>query len=134
MRGHRRRKVRPSAAYFLTGAAFGFDFFFEAGTISLAAGFGVPCGPFVLVFFGMMLSCLGPATGNIDDRRKVNGWQAAFKIDGYGDAAHRQGKERAVAGGCPAGKSLPGTSPSCYDHTIITGRQYKGLRRFFLKP
>jgi hypothetical protein len=45
----------------------GFDFFFEAGTLSLAAGFGVPCGPFGRVFFGMMLSCLGPAIGKIDE-------------------------------------------------------------------
>ena len=61
-------------AYFFPGPGLGFDFFFEAGTLSLAAGFGVPCGLFGLVFFGMTLSCLGPATGKIDDRRKVNGW------------------------------------------------------------
>jgi len=57
-------------AYFLLGLGLAFDFFFEAGTLSLAAGFGVSCEPFGLVFFGMMDSCLEVAIGNIADRRK----------------------------------------------------------------
>jgi len=67
---HRRRSVRRSIAYFFTGAGFSFDFFFGLGSLSLAAGFGVSCEPFGLVFFGMMDSCLEVAIGNIADRRK----------------------------------------------------------------
>jgi hypothetical protein len=54
MRSHHRRNLRPSAAYFFTGLALGFDLAFERATLSLAAGFGVPLEPFGLVFFGMI--------------------------------------------------------------------------------
>ena len=56
MRGHRQRNKNRSA-YFFAEPGLGFDFFFEAGSFSLAAGFGVSCEPFGLVFFGTMFSC-----------------------------------------------------------------------------
>ncbi len=70
MRRHRQRRERRSAAYFFFGPDFGFDFFFEACTLS-AAGFGTACEPFGLVFFAIMVSCLEAATGKIADRRKL---------------------------------------------------------------
>ena len=63
MRCHRRRKERRSAAYFFAEPGLGRDFAFGLGTLSAGLvclavlGFGVE--RFVLVFFGMISSCLG---------------------------------------------------------------------------
>ena len=62
MRGQRRRKERWSTAYFFV-AGLERDFAFGLGTLSSGvlglAVFGFWAGPFVLVFFGMISSCLG---------------------------------------------------------------------------